>query len=84
MSDLIKQLYNASGSETIHAEVLEDAAEHIKELQAQVDRYEKALKANTEQLHHKYKHQDDKHRCGWRVIAEAMVARSKQALLEKE
>ena len=44
MSELLKRLYNASGSETVHAELLEDAADHIEQLEAKV----KTIAAETE------------------------------------
>lgn len=49
----------------------------------EVKRLRAALERNTQEVH-RYKHTEPGHHCGWRVIAEAMIARSREALQEGE
>jgi len=52
----------------------------IKELEAKVERVRGLHQATVDSVHHKWKHQDRSHRCGWRVLYEASVSRSKAAI----
>lgn len=57
---------------------------HISKLEQRLAAAEDAHRRNAESQYHNFKHQPEDHRCGWRVMYEAVVARSKAALRPKE
>ena len=80
-ADRIKELETAKEElATEYVKNVNHLGTRIKELEATIERLKTAHKKNADAPHHKWKHQEDTHRCGWRVLFEAVVERSKAAL----
>lgn len=57
-----------------------DAPKAATALDDELTRLREAHQRNVDSRHHNFKHQPEDHRCGWRVMYEAVVERSKAAL----
>ena len=60
------------------------ARKEIEGLQAQLDESTATHLKNAQCLDHKWKHQEKGHQCGWKVLCESMIQRSKSITGDKK